>query len=42
LFQIKDVTAVVIKEAAPSPAGPEINVSPPPASGILNNAAEIP
>jgi hypothetical protein len=37
LFQVKEVTTT------PSPPDPETNVSTPPsASGILNNAAEIP
>ncbi|XP_023721077.1 uncharacterized protein LOC111871910 [Cryptotermes secundus] len=38
-FEIKEVTAVVTKEITSSPADPE---TPPSASGILNNAAEIP
>jgi hypothetical protein len=43
LFQVKEVPTVVIKEATPSPADSEADVSTPPsASGILNNAAEIP
>jgi hypothetical protein len=43
LFQVKELTAVVTKETTSSPADPETNVSTPPsASGILNNAAEIP
>jgi hypothetical protein len=43
LFQVKEVTAVDIEDAASSPADPETNVSSPPsASGILNNATQIP
>jgi hypothetical protein len=43
MFQVKEIPTVVIKEATPSPALSETNIPVlPAASGILNNAAEIP